>query len=341
VKTVDVIIPCYNYGRFLRQCLDSVLTQQGCQVRVLIIDDASTDASLETARSLAEHDCRVTVMAHQNNRGHIATYNEGIEWVDADYMLLLSADDIVAPMALSRAVGLMEAHPNIGFVYGRFIRFTDETGRADVVAELPEGSSSKFSICKGSDYIRELCADPDNRVETVTAVVRTSLQKRLGGYRPELPHAGDYEMWLRMAAHGDIGIIDAVQGFVRIHAHNMRNGYEAKRMIGDYRQRQEALRAFFTSQASVLAEVDALAALAYRRLAEKVFWEATGAFEEGTADDAAQLAGLAKEIWPAIVRTPSWWKLSAKRLVGPRWWRAIGPSVDEARRLWSRRWQSS
>src|SRR5207245_10444433 len=103
MRRVDVIVPCYNYGRFLPSCINSVLSQEGVEVRVLILDDASTDGSGDVAEELAEQDRRVTVRRHRTNRGHIATYNEGIEWVAGDYTLLLSADDMPTDGALGRA----------------------------------------------------------------------------------------------------------------------------------------------------------------------------------------------------------------------------------------------
>ena len=55
MSRVDIVVPCYNYGRYLRQCVDSLLTQEGVDVRVLIIDDCSTDDSPEIARAIALH----------------------------------------------------------------------------------------------------------------------------------------------------------------------------------------------------------------------------------------------------------------------------------------------
>src|SRR5436305_2109319 len=103
MSTVDVYIPCYNYGRFLRACVHSVLLQQGVDVRVLIIDDASQDSSQEIAQALAREDSRVEYRRHTANLGHIETYNEGVRWIRAKYSLLLSADDMLTPGALSRA----------------------------------------------------------------------------------------------------------------------------------------------------------------------------------------------------------------------------------------------
>src|SRR5215831_19309230 len=116
---VDVLVPCYNYARFLPQCVASVLSQQGVDVRVLIIDDASTDNSADVGAELARQDARVEFVRHPVNKGHIATYNEGIEWVDGTYWMLLSADDMLLPGALRRATDVMERHPNVGLTYGR------------------------------------------------------------------------------------------------------------------------------------------------------------------------------------------------------------------------------
>ena len=97
--SVSVVIPCYRYGHFLADCVRSVLDEQpGVDVRVLIIDDASPDDSADQARKLAAADPRITVQVHEANRGHIATYNEGLlEWADGDYSVLLSADDRLTP----------------------------------------------------------------------------------------------------------------------------------------------------------------------------------------------------------------------------------------------------
>jgi glycosyltransferase involved in cell wall biosynthesis len=109
MNSFDVIVPCYRYGHFLRECVESVLSQAVENVRILIIDDASPDNTAEVAADLVREDSRVPFVRHTINKGHIATYNEWIEWASADYMLLLSADDYLLPGALSRAANLLDA----------------------------------------------------------------------------------------------------------------------------------------------------------------------------------------------------------------------------------------
>src|SRR5437016_876838 len=108
MASVDVVVPCYNYGRFLRQCVGSVLAQEGVDVRVLVIDDCSSDHTPEVGRALAAADPRVEYRRHPVNRGHHPTYNEGLAWASADYCLLLSADDLLTRGALARAARVFE-----------------------------------------------------------------------------------------------------------------------------------------------------------------------------------------------------------------------------------------
>src|SRR5439155_9400933 len=128
MNCVDVLVPCYNYARFLERCVCSVLSQHGTGVRVLIIDDASTDNTPEVGQRLAALDSRVEFRRHEVNQGHIATYNEGLlSWASAAYCLVLSADDALTSGALARAVRLLNRHPEVGMTYGRALVIGDES----------------------------------------------------------------------------------------------------------------------------------------------------------------------------------------------------------------------
>src|SRR5690242_14667945 len=95
---VKIIVPCYDYADYLPACVDSVLGQEGVDVRVLIVDDCSPDDTPTVARRIANDDDRVEYRRHQQNVGLIATANEGLKWAaDSDYVVILSADDMLTP----------------------------------------------------------------------------------------------------------------------------------------------------------------------------------------------------------------------------------------------------
>jgi glycosyltransferase involved in cell wall biosynthesis len=237
MSRIDVVIPCYNYGRFLRQCAESVLAQSHPDLRVLVIDDASTDETAEIAADLAREDRRLTFRRHSENRGHICSYNEGIAWAEGDYMLVLDADDVLLPGALERAASVLDADARVGLVYGPAMTFQTRNpltvsvyrpwnlNGSDGAATSPiEGLASSDAILVDSTtFIEALLAG--NHVPQSSAVVRTTLQKRLGGYCPTLPHSGDLEMWVRFALHARVAYIHALQAVYRRHESNMSLSY--------------------------------------------------------------------------------------------------------------------
>jgi len=217
LPTVDVVIPCYNYGKFLNSCVKSVLTQSGVRVQAIIIDDASTDDTAVTGQELAARYEAVQFRRHSTNKGHIATYNEGLlEWSTGDYVVLLSADDMLAPGALNHAIRIMEADKSLGMVYGRTIHFQNQNELPRAIETVP-----RFDKFTGCDWIKRRLHAGYNVITSPEVVVRGSIQRTVGGYRAELPHSGDLEMWLRIAAVSNVAYVRGVQAYYRVHARSM------------------------------------------------------------------------------------------------------------------------
>lgn len=323
MSSVDVVVPCYRYGHFLRQCVQSVLTQSGTNVRALIIDDASPDDTAEVAADLARQDSRVSFIRHAVNKGHISTYNEGIEWARATYMLILSADDYLLPGALSRAASLMDSHPEVGFTFGNVVVLNEENLSEHRTMLAKSADEVGWRIVSGPAYI-ELSGARD-LVATPTAVVRTQLQKRLGGYRSELPHSGDMEMWLRFAAYGSVGILNAYQAVYRRHDANMTLAYTADSWLGDLQQRKAAFDCFFQTCSGVLPSAQRLRGKLYLLLARDALSFASAAFNENKMEASRQISEFALGLCPKVKGSLPWIKLACKRSMGLRAWRALRP----------------
>ncbi len=293
---IDIVVPCYNYGRYLRACVCSILKQSVQDVRVLIIDDASADETLAVAHELAEADPRVAIISHKQNRGHIDTYNEGIAWASSDYFMLLSADDLLMPGALARATAVLDANPDVVLTYGDFI----ESGECLVPPNLEEEQEYTWDRQEGTDLIAEYCSSGCNSISTPTVIVRTASQQAIGGYRPWLPHSGDMEMWLRFAARGAVVCIHAVQGIKRVHATNMATAYYAE-MWPDWQQRMEAFDSFFKESAECLTDPEILQAQAHRALAESAFYSSIAQLFRGNLKAARGLIRFAIGLRPSLL----------------------------------------
>src|ERR1700759_2296347 len=100
MPTIDVIVPNYQYGRYLPDCLQSVLSQDVQGLRVIVIDNASTDDSVQIVRSIGASDPRVHLVEHEVNVGHTASINEGIDLAEADYLVILCSDDLLVSGSL-------------------------------------------------------------------------------------------------------------------------------------------------------------------------------------------------------------------------------------------------
>ena len=314
---VSVVVPCFNYGRYLDACLRSALVQD-VDVEVILIDDASTDGSAAVADRLARRYQRVRLVQHDLNRGHIATYNEGLRLATGEYTVLLSADDLLAPGALARAIELFEAKPGVGLVYGRPVYFSDHT----VPAQVPSGSGS-WQIWPGQEWVEACCRMGRVCIVSPEVVVRTALQRELGGYRSDLPHSGDHEMWLRFATCSDVGYLDAPQAFHRVHSANMSSTDFASPLV-DAQARLAAFEAALLDRAQPMVNAAALYQLARRGVATEVLWHVCRMYDRGGIADfpAEALVAFAAAVWPASVRCR---RLALRRRMGPALSARIAP----------------
>lgn len=344
LSEVLVVVPCYNYGRYLEACVASVLSQQGVVVRVHILDDASTDGSDKVAAAIADRDGRVKVTLHAANQGHIATYNEGLSIADSDYVVLLSADDMLAPGSLARATSLMNTFPSVGLVYGHPQNFATEPA-------LETGRLRNWSVWQGDRWIAAQCRRGLSIISSPEAVVRTSVQHKVGYYRPELPHSGDLEMWLRIADVAGVGRVNGVdQAFRRVHpASMMATGFGT--LQADLEERCKAYDSFFWGSTLSEARAHQLHGVAKRRMAaEALEWSASACEAGGVpAADINKAVSFALQTWPEAVATAAYmdylyssgsangrspagavaaWRGSIQRDFGPRlrWqqWRRYG-----------------
>lgn len=316
MSSVSVVVPCYRYGHFLAQSVGSALNDQpGVDVRVLIIDDASPDDSADRARQLAAKDPRIEVLVHPVNRRHIATYNEGLlEWADGDYTVLLSADDRLTPGALTRAAALLDAHPEVGFVYGHPIHYTEG-------GPLPAArtESRGWTVWPGHEWLERRFRAGNGCITSPEVVVRTKLQREVGGYDPGLPHSGDIEMWMRFAAHADVGYVRGVdQAYYRVHQASM-SKTDFSGQLDDLRQRLAAYDAVLERCADRLPNARSLADTVHTELARQALWRAARAYDRGRTAQVPvdELVAFAEQCWPDYRSLRQYRGLKLRQRVGP------------------------
>jgi glycosyltransferase involved in cell wall biosynthesis len=272
---VCIVIPVFNYGRYLEACLRSVLSQEDVELNVLVIDDSSTDDSLSVAYRLSEEDARVSVLAHPKNLGHIATVNEGIAAAKGEYVVKLDADDMLTEGSLKRSVALLQAFPSVGFVYG--LPWTIGEG----VAPPVRSHVRNWTIWPGREWLEKRIKRGTNCIRQPEAVIRLSALRQVGPYCANLPHTSDFEMWMRLATRYDVGRVNgAYQGYYREHSASMSHTVNGG-LLTDVTERIRAIDSLLSEYSEFVPDVKRMRDIAHRTLAREALSHAISACAQG------------------------------------------------------------
>ncbi|MFT3731429.1 MAG: glycosyltransferase family A protein [Hyphomicrobium sp.] len=303
---VDVVITCYQYARYLRDCVSSVLAQDLRDIRVLIIDNASTDGSADIARALGKEDSRVSVVAREKNLGRHASLNEGIDWAESKYFMLLDADDLLAPGALRRAAVVMDQNPDVSFAYGTEHNMSFGP---DVIPSIPDQSSlAVWEILAGKKYISDLCDGVLRYIAPTTVIRRTSSQKAVGHHRTDLGYTDDLEMFLRLATVGGVARTNAIQGIRRTHPQQLSTDL-AGAMIHKYEEDEAAFDSFFVHEGATLDNVHDLRRRAKHTLSNRAYWSGISHARRGRLKESWELLHFAVARRPISAVVPPVYEL--------------------------------
>ncbi|MCM3870444.1 MAG: glycosyltransferase [Pyrinomonadaceae bacterium] len=204
-KLVSVIIPCYNQAQFLGEAIESVLLQSYPHFEVIVIDDGSTDNTLEIAARYSE-----VRTIRQNQQGISTTRNRGWRESRGRWLVFLDSDDRLLPHALELGVKHLLRHADCAFVFGRH-REIDADGTA-------LATTSFVDLQK--DPYRQLLLY--NCVYTPsTAMFQRDLFETVAGFDPSCLGAEDYDLYLRLARKFPVVSYDNIVAEYRRHDANM------------------------------------------------------------------------------------------------------------------------
>jgi len=332
--TVTVVIPCYNYSQYLKQAVESCLKQDAVAVDVIIVDDASTDDSLQVAQQLSRDHSNITVLSHSSNKGMVDTFNDGARTATGEFLVRLDADDLLTPGSLSRATDLARAYPSVGLIYGHPVHFS-----SNQPPKFRENASS-WTIWPGLEWLTERCRFPHNVITSPEVLLRRSVVEQVG-YQAPLRHTPDMEMWFRMSGFADVAYIHgADQAWHRDHPDSM-SANEVDELV-DMRERLEAFEVLFAGPVGAIPQ----AALLKETAAQSFLVEALDAagHELDRGAGATELfnfcIGLVEELGPSTAQCETLRKLKARAQTDASlpwarpaalWRRALGRAKSEMR----------
>lgn len=217
---VSVIIPLYNHAAYVPRAVESVLTQTLADLELIVVNDGSTDNSLEVVRAIRDPRLRVL---DQKNQGAHAAINRGLSEAKGDFLAILNSDDVFHPARLAKLIPPLEANPDIGLA-ASYLEVIDQHGKS---LGLKEGYKNMSpwpleypaqSFRAGSDL--RLALLTENYLSTTSNYVFTrGWFARVGAFRG-LRFVHDWDFALRVAAQAHLHLHPEPLMQYRVHPTN-------------------------------------------------------------------------------------------------------------------------
>jgi glycosyltransferase involved in cell wall biosynthesis len=199
---LSVLMPVYNGEKYIHEAIDSILSQTFADFEFVIIDDASTDRSVDVIRSFG--DPRILFLQNDSNLGLIATLNRGLDTVSGEYVARMDQDDVSLPERFAKQVVFMDSNPKVA-ASGTWARDIDEGGR--IIGRrphVPVGRQMENDFWHPSPMIHP------------SVMIRL---EHLGNvrYNPEAIHAEDYDLWLSLKKKHQLDNLPEYLLLYRVH----------------------------------------------------------------------------------------------------------------------------
>jgi hypothetical protein len=195
----------YNRSKYLREAIDSILSQTLMSFEFIIIDDGSTDGTWDILTEYADQDQRIALVQNRKNLGLSQSLNKGLVLAQGNYIARQDADDVSLPERLEKQVGFLDEHPEVE-VLGTWIAHIDEQGKHTGIWKTPTSPA----LVRWFLSFRNCIAHP-------SVTFRRSLIEQGELYRSEIAYAQDYDLWVRLSAKTHLTNFPEILCLRRVH----------------------------------------------------------------------------------------------------------------------------
>ncbi len=226
---VSICIPTFNGARWIRECLTSALAQSYQPIEILVVDDGSTDGTVELVQSLKDE--RTRVIVNEQNQGMVHCWNKCIELARGEFVKFLFQDDVLYPDCTEQLMRLFLLNGKLGLVFApRDIIVEGDVGDEGTQAWLKNSSvlHTRFDSIDTINDGRGLFAQYLRKGfwgnwigEPSSVLLRKEFVSRLGLFNENLYQVCDIEMWLRIMFFYDVGFIPEKLSALRFHPDSM------------------------------------------------------------------------------------------------------------------------
>lgn len=179
----------YNGERFVRQAVESLLTQTYRDFELIVVDDASTDGTHNILEELAAQDNRIRVLTNSTNLGLTKSLNIALGQAQGNFVARMDADDIALPNRLEKQATFLNVHPEVGIV-GTWYQFINDEGILLEEKQPPTDDTPLHrALIRFNPFLHS------------STMIRKALLDRVDGYDESYKRAQDYDLWMRCASH--------------------------------------------------------------------------------------------------------------------------------------------
>ena len=219
---VTVIVATYNRERYVRECIESILSTGYPALEILVVDDGSTDGTPAILAALEAESGGVVRVLHnpgRRNLGQKASTNLALERAGGDYVCFLDSDDVMLAHRFDTAVPLLDGDPGLdGVVEVAELVFEDEEQRRRWGDRNPR-YGPRVEAIPPDGFLAACLLDRTCSMHTSNILVRRRLFEQSGVYRPTRERSEDFHWWLRMAACGRFAVGEIGRPVTRYRRH--------------------------------------------------------------------------------------------------------------------------
>lgn len=233
---VSVVVASYNHASYLTRRMDSLVGQTYPEIEIIVIDDRSSDNSVEILRRYEAHP-KVRLLVRETNGGWVAVSNQGIDLARGEFILFGNCDDGCDCRLVERLIAALRLHPTAGLAFCRSL-LVDESGRAvgdDYSIREPEFRSrcttdTLLSAAEAARFLLRSCVIPN-----LSAVLfRSEGFVRVGQLSAEYRVCSDWELFFRFVTVYDIAYVAEPLNHFRQHATTIRSSTRERVVYGEY-----------------------------------------------------------------------------------------------------------
>ena len=230
---VSVVMPAYNTAAFIEGSIQSILDQTLESFELIVVDDGSTDATGDIARSFAERDTRVRVVSIDSNHGIAHAINVGLKEAGADLIGRIDSDDVAVPTRFERQVDFLANHPEVVVVGSNAVHISETGQKLGLSFAGPPDMATFEQLRRDGDITMVLDG---------TCMMRRSVLDLVGGYDETFSSAAEVDLHCRMADYGAIISLAEPLTYYRLHpGSNVHSKFYKGRTVHrfvDYRQKE-------------------------------------------------------------------------------------------------------